>query len=135
MKLVPWNIQEKDEFLDMQFNAQHKFYQDTFTAANFELVIFENQRIGRLYIDRRDTEIRVIDIALLSEFRGQGIGENLMQEILDEAHTHGKSVTIHVEKENPAMTLYTRLGFNEVEDQGVYRLMEWRAQSLNTVNI
>jgi hypothetical protein len=32
-----------------------------------------------------------------------------------------------VERMNPALGLYQRLGFKPVEDRGVYHLMEWRA--------
>ncbi len=87
----------------------------------------EGEPIGRLYLDRRPGELRIIDIALLSEQRGAGIGGALMQTVLDEAALLGKPVRIHVEKNNPAMHLYDRIGFRQVEDQGVYWLMEWTA--------
>ncbi len=86
----------------------------------------DGEPIGRLYIDRREDEHRLIDIALLPEWRGKGVGSELMRGVLDEAREAGKLVRIHVEQNNPAMRLYKRLGFEEIEDQGVYRLMEWR---------
>jgi ribosomal protein S18 acetylase RimI-like enzyme len=46
---------------------------------------------------------------------------------MDEAAAAGKAVTIHVEKNNPAMRLYRRLGFRTEEDKGVYDLMRWTA--------
>jgi hypothetical protein len=33
-------------------------------------------------------------------------------------------LSIHVERFNPALRLYERLGFREVEDKGVYLLMQ-----------
>ena len=85
--------------------------------------------IGRLYIDRSEDEIRLIDIALLPEHRGKGIGGSLMRQTLDEARLAGKPVRIHVEHNNPARRLYDRLGFRPVEDQGVYDLLEWRPET------
>ena len=82
--------------------------------------------IGRLYLDRREDELRLIDIALLPEFRGRGLGGSLMRGVLDEAREADKLVRIHVEQNNPAMRLYEWLGFEKIEDQGVYWLMEWR---------
>ena len=35
----------------------------------------------------------------------------------------GKPVSIHVERFNPELRLYARLGFRQVEDKGVYLLM------------
>ena len=125
MAMVPWSEEQKREFVEMQFNAQDTFYRDQFKDAVFQIVELDSRPIGRLYVDRRPDELRVIDIALLSEQRGKGIGGRLMQDVIDEAAIVGKKVRIHVERSNPAMRLYERLGFTKVEDQGVYWLMEW----------
>ena len=124
---TPWSDEEREAFLKMQFDAQHDFYQKQFPAASYQIIQKEGDPIGRLYLDRRPDELRVIDIALLPEERGAGIGGRLMQDVLDEAALVGKPVRIHVEKNNPAMHLYDRLGFRHVEDQGVYWLMECTA--------
>jgi len=130
LAVVPWSPEEKRGFLSMQFEAQHKFYREQFSDASFDLVLQEGEPIGRLYLDRREDEHRLVDIALLPEHRGKGLGHQLMRGVLDEAVTVGKRVRIHVEQHNPAMHLYTRLGFEKVEDQGVYDLMEWQPQVL-----
>jgi len=125
LKQAPWSDEEKQAFLDMQFHAQHTHYQKHFPEASYDVIEQAGEPIGRLYLDRRPGELRIIDIALLPEKRGGGIGGGLMRQILDEAAISGKPVRIHVERNNPAMRLYTRLGFQKVEDQGVYWLMEW----------
>ncbi len=126
MALVDWTEAEKTAFLRMQFEAQHKYYAEHFPEARFDLILEGNRRIGRLYVDRRPDEIRIIDIALLLEHRNAGIGARLLRDLLDEAAHAGKPVRIHVEQLNPAMALYRRLGFTEVEERGVYWLMEWQ---------
>lgn len=120
-----WSHEEKQAFLDLQFQAQHSHYQKHFPEASYQIIEQVGEPIGRLYLDRRPEELRIIDIALLPEERGGGIGGALMRRILDEAALVGKPVRIHVERNNPAMRLYDRLGFCKVEDQGVYWLMEW----------
>lgn len=125
MSAVPWTDQQKMDFLRMQFDAQHTYYQKHFEQANFQLILDDEQPIGRLYFDCRDDEIRVIDIALLAEYRGQGNGGKIMQAIIDEGRELSKPVRIHVEQNNPAMRFYERLGFKKLEDQGVYYLLEW----------
>ncbi len=125
MAVVPWDQEEKDRFLRFQFAAQHTYYQDNFMSASFNLILKNDTPVGRLYLDRRADEHRLIDIAILPEHRGTGLGTWLMNNVLGEAGDAGKKVRIHVEQNNPAMRLYLRLGFREVEDQGVYRLMEW----------
>lgn len=126
MAVVPWTEPEKVAFLNVQFEAQHKYYQEIFPEAEFSIIEQEGEPIGRLYLDRREDEHRLIDIALLPAFRGKGIGGELMDRVLAEARAAGKMVRIHVEQNNPAMHLYKRLGFKKIEDQGVYYLMEWK---------
>ena len=126
MEILDWTDAQKEEFLGMQFQAQHTFYQEHFPDAEYSVVEKEGAAIGRLYLDRREDEHRLIDIALLPECRRSGLGGALMEKVLGEAREAGKLVRIHVERNNPAMRLYDRLGFVNVEDQGVYYLMEWR---------
>ena len=65
-----------------------------------------------------------MDIALLAEHRGDGIGTRLLEDLLAEGDAGTKSVTIHVERMNPALRLYERLGFSVAEDKGVYLFLE-----------
>lgn len=134
MALVDWSEAEKEAFLKMQFEAQHSHYAEHFGRADFDLILSNGEPVGRLYLDRRDDEIRIIDIALLTEHRRKGIGGRLLKEILAEGESNGLPVRIHVERYNPAMHLYTRLGFQQIGDEGVYYLMEWTPDPKGLVN-
>lgn len=79
--------------------------------------------IGRLYVDEWAEEIRIVDLALLPQFRNRGYGTQLLKNLLAEGREKGKAVSIHVEQFNPAQNLYARLGFQPVETHGVYVLM------------
>jgi ribosomal protein S18 acetylase RimI-like enzyme len=122
---VDWTDAQKDAFLTMQFDAQHAYYQENYPRAAFDLILLDGQPIGRLYLDQWDDQIRIVDIALLPQQRGQGIGTALLRAILDRGRQLALPVTIHVERFNPALRLYDRLGFRTIEDKGVYLLMEW----------
>ena len=122
-----WSEQEKSDFLDMQFRAQHAHYQEHYPGCAFDVIVLDGEDVGRLYLHRTDIEHRVVDIALLPDHRGNGIGGAIMRTILDEAHAAGKPARIFVEKNNPAFRLYERLGFEVVGDEGVYWLMECAA--------
>ena len=124
MAVVPWSDDEKESFLRFQFDAQHRFYMEQFREASFDLVLLDGEPIGRLYVDRRADEIRLIDIALVPDRRGTGLGGAILREILREAESARLPVRIHVEQNNPALRLYHRLGFESIEEQGVYYLME-----------
>jgi ribosomal protein S18 acetylase RimI-like enzyme len=121
---LPWDAAQKEAFLRMQFTAQHRHYQDQFPDASFEVVFADAHPVGRLYVQRSPEELHVIDIALLPEHRRAGIGTALLNDLLAEADQDGVPVRIHVERFNPALRLYERLGFTVIGDTGVYFHME-----------
>jgi ribosomal protein S18 acetylase RimI-like enzyme len=125
LAVTGWSDQLKEEFCRRQFDAQSAYYASNYPAASFQIIEREGWPVGRLYVDRWEKEIRIVDITLLPEFRGSGMGTKLLRDLQDEARSAGKSLTIHVERFNRALGLYQRLGFEQVEDKGVYLLMEW----------
>ena len=128
MALMPWGDDEKDAFLRSQFQFQQQHYRQSYPDATFAVVMLGDDEIGRLYVQRHQNEILIIDIALLPEHRGKGIGARMLQDLMQEASETVKPVCIHVLKANDsAIRLYHRLGFGKVEDVGLYDRMEWRA--------
>lgn len=121
---VPWDAATKEAFLRMQFTAQDTYYRATYPGASYDLVVSGEQVLGRLYVDRSLDAWLVLDIALLPEHRGSGIGTLLLSEVLAEADVAGKCVQMHVERFNPAKRLYDRLGFRFLEEQGIYLLLQ-----------
>jgi ribosomal protein S18 acetylase RimI-like enzyme len=115
----------KRQFLRSQFELQHTDYQANYPSAAYQVIEQDGIPIGRLYIDRQPDQILVVDIALLPQYRGAGIGKLLMNEILNESRQTGKPVRLHVEIFNAALAWYERLGFRTVENVTVYVLMEW----------
>lgn len=127
-----WSADQQAAFLTQQFNAQHQYYQANYPEADFQIILVNDHPAGQLYVDRRINEIRVVDIALLPEYRNGGIGSRLLKELLAEAAQAGKLVSIHVEKFNPALRLYERLGFSMSDDRGIYWFMEWKPQEVDS---
>jgi ribosomal protein S18 acetylase RimI-like enzyme len=122
---VPWSDAQKRAFLHEQFTLQHRYYHEHYAGSRFEVIERDGERVGRLYVARWPDEIRIVDIAVLPAYRNAGIGTTLVRELMDECSAAAKRLTIHVERMNPAMSLYLRLGFREVADRGVYAMMEW----------
>jgi len=122
---VPWDAAAKEAFLRMQFDAQDRYYRAIFPDASYDLIVSGEEVLGRLYVDRGEAAWLVLDIALLPDHRGQGIGARLLTDVLAEAGAAAKPVQIHVERFNPAQRLYDRLGFRQIADEGVYLRLEW----------
>ena len=126
LAVTSWSDDEKAAFCRQQFDAQTVHYREHYPGASLQVIEKAGAPVGRLYVARWEREIRIMDIALLPEFRGSGVGTRLLRELQEEARSTGKSLTIHVERFNPALRWYQRLGFKMTEDKGVYLLMEWR---------
>jgi ribosomal protein S18 acetylase RimI-like enzyme len=125
---LPWSAAEKVAFLTQQGAAQHTHYRTHYKEAEYNIIVVDGEPAGRLYVARWQSEIRIMDIALLPERRNAGIGTRLITDLFEEAALTGRSVSVHVESFNPAQRLYERLGFREVEDKGVYRLLRWERE-------
>jgi ribosomal protein S18 acetylase RimI-like enzyme len=110
----------------MQFAAREHHYREHYGGSAFDIVMEGGTPVGLLYVARWKDEIRIVDLAVMPEHRGRGIGTALLGNVLAEAEARGQPVTIHVERFNRAMSLYDRLGFVIVEDKGVYLLLERR---------
>lgn len=123
MAVVDWDATAKEAFLRMQFEAQHKYYTENYTGASFNVVLCDNEPCGRLYTVRWESEIRIMDVAILPDFRNRGIGTRLLRDIIAEGEGLGLPVSIHVERFNPALRLYARMGFECIEDKDVYLLL------------
>ena len=111
--------------LHMPCTAQHQCSQERYAQTDFLVILRDAVPVGRLSIARWQDAIRMVDIALLPPYRNAGIGTAILHDLLAEAATAHKPVRIHVEKFNPALRLYERLGFTPIADKGVYLFMEW----------
>ena len=120
---VQWPDGAREAFVAQQFDAQDRYYREYYATASFDVIEVDGRPAGRLYVDRWPFEIRIVDIALAPEFRGSGVGTTLLRELIADAESSGRSLTIHVEQGNPARRLYERLGFVAVAERGHNTLM------------
>ena len=118
-----WPEEMQEAFLRHQHEAQHSHYSLHFAEAEWLIIERDGEPAGRLYLRDDPDALHIIDISLLPDSRGKGVGGAIMQDIIALARERGKAVSIHVEKYNPALSLYRRLGFETIEDKGVYDLM------------
>ncbi len=130
---APWDDQQRIDFLNQQFEAQHTHYSSHYPNADKLKIKQDGHDIGRIYIDRDEVSICLIDVAILPDQRGNGLGTKLLKELLIEAQNTAKKVVIHVENFNPAYKWYLKHGFKQIEDKGVYQYLEWYPEKVNQV--
>lgn len=111
--------------LRMQYAGQRGQYAAQFPAADHRIVLLDGRPAGRIYVDRSEERLLLIDVAVLPEHRGQGVGTTLVRSLLEEAAT--RPVDLSVVRTNPARRLYERLGFAVVEQDAIYLRMRHAA--------
>ena len=123
LAVTGWPREVQEAFLFEQHEKQHSHYRLHFPHAEWLIIERGGEAVGRLYLREDQDALHILDISLLPGHRRQGVGEAILRDVQSQARQQGRAVTIHVEKNNPARSLYFRLGFEVSADRGVYDLM------------
>lgn len=133
MAMVPWTDEQRQVFIRSQFDAQQTHYGQKYPTATHDVILFEGEKVGQLYVARLDQEIRIVDITVIPSQRNLGIGSYLIRQVLDEAQHKSKIARIYVEEFNPSLNLFNRLGFKMREQHGFHLLMEWTPSVIDSL--
>jgi ribosomal protein S18 acetylase RimI-like enzyme len=121
-----WPPAQQEMFLRMQFDAQRRSYEAAYGHAEHQIVEQDGEPIGRLMVLRKEDSTLLVDIALLGEHRGLGIGGQLLRELIRKCSRDRVPLHLQVLKTNPALRLYERLGFTNTGEDQMYIQMERR---------
>jgi len=120
-----WAEDRINEFLEMQYKAQQNFHESEYKRATDELILVGGQPAGRLIVERSDSEIRCVDVALLPAHRNGGIGSFVIRKLQDEAGQAKQPLRLQVIRFNRAVNLFERSGFVRTSETGTHFQMEW----------
>lgn len=124
-----WSPEQRKIFLDSQFKAMRRGYASQFPRGEFSVVMLGEKKVGLMVVNRAEDELRLVDIALLPEYRGRGIGTFWLKKLVGEAMATGRPLRLHVFKGSRPWSLYERLGFVKIEEHGPYEHLEWRPRA------
>ncbi len=112
-----------------EFDSRQRGYPFDFPGLEFLLIEHDGRAVGRLYVQRTDPRwIFLVDLVLLPEWQGRGLGTWLLHGLQEEARATNRPLRLHVEKVNPrAHQLYLRFGFRLLSEIRTHYLLEWRA--------
>lgn len=124
-----WDDLQTDAFLRSQFDIRQRSYAMQFPDATNRVILFDEKNVGSMIINRGDSTITLIDIAVLPEFRKKGIASRLLRDLQTGAAGENKPVVLHVEKINTtAFNLYSKQGFAVTAETDLYYEMQWTAK-------
>jgi len=97
-----------------------------FAELPLEIVERAGAPVGYQAVSRRVDHWWLDEIALVDGERGRGIGTELVTAIMDAARAAGMPLRLSVLDGNPALRLYTRLGFRVTSVEPPRTKLEWR---------
>jgi len=126
LAMVPWTDEQRRAFVKFQYTAQLNFYQTEFPNSEHWVIVADGEPVGRLFLDRREAQIRILDITILTPHRGKGIGLPVIRYVMDEAAAGGKSVGINLDLFSTSQPTFERLGFKPTEKTDSHTLYVWQ---------
>ena len=112
------------QLLAGQFDAQTQFFRTQHPNAQHAIIQQHGEDIGLFYVDDSSPHMHLLELSIVPDRQGRGIGTQVLPAARDTAHAAGRSMSLSVAKHNPAQNLYARLGFGVTGDTGTHWTME-----------
>lgn len=126
----------RQHLIELQFRAQRVQYRaDAPEAIDWVLELERDgtvRPVGRCYLVQGADQHRLLDLAIATEFRGQGLGSAVLRRLCVTATAAGVPLRLNVWQANAgAIRLYRRLGFRDEAADGDltgYVGLRWSAE-------
>ncbi|MBK7393693.1 MAG: GNAT family N-acetyltransferase [Chloracidobacterium sp.] len=121
-----WDEEQQSAFLDMQFRARQQAYKIQFPKTEYSIVTVDQNSAGCLTVERSADQIRIVDIAILPDYRGRGIATHLIEQLQTESAASARPLVLRVDVTNiKAKELYEKHGFFVSTETQIYYEMAW----------
>jgi len=124
---VQWGLPpaQLEPLLRMQFQAQTGGYREQYPDSEQSIVLHDDARAGRIWVDRATARFLLVDISILPAFQNRALGTALVSGLVAEAARAGVPVQCHVALTNQgSLRFHQRLGFDVLGHDGVYYALE-----------
>jgi ribosomal protein S18 acetylase RimI-like enzyme len=115
--------------VDFQYRAKGSGHADAYPNAHYYMIEKSADVVGRLMIDFGHNEVRIVDITILPQWHGKGIGTTVLQAMQQVAGRIAAPVVLAVQINNiNARKLYQSLGFKldpDCKPSQTHLLMRW----------
>lgn len=123
---LPLSEEQKARMLEQQYLFQKRSYQAEMPGFEEWVVICEVRDVGRMLLSRDEAEIRLLDLTLAPDSRGQGIGGRVLEALKDQCRSTGAVLRLSVYHDNlGARRFYDRLGFSQNATDDLQAHLSW----------
>lgn len=125
-----WPQPMRDHLVGLQEKVRRQTIRSTYPDAESQIIVVDGVEAGWVVVASLPGEMRLVEIMVLAEYRGKGVGSAVIREIMAVADHGGKKVRLGVNAMNPgAIRLYERLGFRRIGGDEIQHEMERAAPS------
>ncbi len=118
-----------EEFQKSDFNSDFKLLE------HFHVVEVNEKFAGFVQCFAHDRYIEIAEIHLLPQFRGMGIGSDIIRKIMTEGILRHHTIRIGCFQKNlRALNLYQRLGFVQIEGTDTHALLQYQGCTIIPYN-
>ena len=89
-----------------------------FKAQECQMITVDGQDIGFMQVIETDVDLNIAQIHLVDGYRDQGIGTQIVTDLVARAEQDGKTISLSAPRNNRAIALYKRFGFKISRDDG-----------------
>lgn len=115
-----WNESKQQDFFVEFINT----YKD-----DIKIIVKDGIDIGFFHCKEIDSEnYEIVNICIKSDFQGRGIGTKILKDVIIE--NRNKNIVLQCFKQNPVVTLYSRLGFEKIEEKSFHIVMLKKKENL-----
>jgi len=107
-------------------SAQDGWFEKGLTEAEFSVIEEEGEPIGTIALKHAPDCLHLVELQLLPEYQGRGLGSALLRSQIELAQRLQKRIALRVLLQNRAKSLYARHGFLLTGQDDTHCLMEWR---------
>jgi ribosomal protein S18 acetylase RimI-like enzyme len=90
----------------------------SFKAPESHVIIVDDRDIGFMQVIETDADLNIAQVHLAEGYRGLGIGTQIANDLIARSERDGKTISLSVPRNNPAIALYKRFGFKITRDNG-----------------
>ena len=109
-------------------SAQDKLFAAAWSAAEHEIVLYDEVRCGYTSIEIRAEVIYLHELVIDPDFQCRGIGTDILRNVIEQAILRRVPVRLRTHVTNRAKNLYRRMGFQETARTESHVLLEWNQE-------
>jgi ribosomal protein S18 acetylase RimI-like enzyme len=120
-----WPEPVREQLLGIQYQGRRNTAPSAYPAGQSRIILADGVSVGWLYTAELEDAVYIAEILILAEFRGKGIGSEVLRDVIGAARQKVVRLTVN-SLSAAAVRFYERLGFRRVWSDEVNMVMECR---------